>query len=237
MSSSDEKQEATKAQFAEAAEHKQDEHPEMKLAELLPTQLTVGMRQVDHKEKHLRRLMKNKDPKKLEEFLKERPIPVVIGPGGKAYIIDHHHLGLAMLQAGFETARVEIVDNFSDAKTQDEFWKKMEEKKYVHPYDENGKLKPVDDIPKHLTGLKDDPYRALAGFVREHMGFKKVMTPFAEFLWADYFRKIIPKDVIKDHFKKALRMAVKASRLPGAAHLPGYEGPKTKAAAGGPKAA
>lgn len=226
MNHSEQKQENVSEAFHAAAEKKR--LPKMKLRDLLPTQITVGMRQVNHKQKRLHAM--KRDPKKLEEFLKARPIPVVLGPGGKAYIIDHHHLGLAMLNEGFETARVEVVADFSDKPGQAEFWKAMEEKKYVHPYDENGQQKSVEDIPKRLSDLKDDPYRALAGFVREHLGFAKVGTPFAEFQWADYFRKIIPKDAVKDHFHRALRQAVKAARLPGAAHLPGYLGPKPKAA-------
>ena len=201
-------------------------HPEMALEDMLPTQITVGMHAMRHKAHHLRQL-KDK-PKRLKEYLDDKPIEVVLGPGCKAYIIDHHHLALALLHEGYKKAQVHVVADFSDAKTQEDFWKKMEEKKYVHPYDENGKLRAISAIPKHLKDMIDDPYRSLAGFVRDLGIYKKVTTPFAEFEWADYFRKLIPLKDVNDHFSKALKLAASLARLPGAAHLPGFLGPKKK---------
>jgi len=197
--------------------------PVMKLEDLLPTQMTIGMRAMHHKAHRLHRI--KDDPKKLKEYLDPRPIEVALGPGGKAYIVDHHHLALAMLHEGYTTANVKIVDDFSKD-DEEAFWKKMEEKKYVHPYDENGTLHSVFELPKHLKDLKDDPYRSLAAFVRDMAGFKKVFTPFVEFQWADYFRKNIPLKELHEHFGKSLRKAMKLARLPGAAHLPGFLGPK-----------
>lgn len=228
------KEEKKKEEFNAAAAGK---YPEMALEDLLPTQITVGMLAMRHKAHHLHSL-KN-DPKKLKEYLDARPIEIVLGPGGKAYVIDHHHLALAMIHEGYKTAQVKIVTDFSNETSQDAFWKKMEEgdgkgKKYVHPYDENGKLRAISALPRRLKDLIDDPYRSLAGFVRDNGGFKKDFTPFAEFEWADHFRKLIPLKEVNDHFGKSLRLAMKLARLPEAAHLPGFLGPKKKP---GPKAA
>jgi hypothetical protein len=219
------------AAFNAAAAPAQPAKPHfLALTRLRCTQITVGMKQVERKQEKLRKLQK--DPTALMDLLLEKPIRVVMGPDGNAYIIDHHHLALAMLREGYETAPVDIVKDFSqpgaDGKkmSMTEFWKTMEDLKYVHPVDANGKKQPVSAIPQRLTALKDDPYRALAGFVRDEGGFKKVDTPFTEFDWADYFRALIPRDELEKDFEKdvdkAVKKAMKLAHLPGAAHLPGY---------------
>jgi hypothetical protein len=81
------------------------------LSRLRPTQLTVGMLEVKHKRKRLRALEKR--PAELVDFILEMPIRVVLGPAGKAYVIDHHHLALALLMEDFQTAPMEIEADFS----------------------------------------------------------------------------------------------------------------------------
>ena len=61
---------------------------------------------------------------------------------------------------------------------------------------------------------------------RNEGAFKKDWTPFAEFKWADYFRALIPKELVKKDFDKALKKAVELARAPGASRLPGYIPPK-----------
>jgi hypothetical protein len=36
-------------------------------------------------------------------FLYNHPVPVVVGPGGRHYLIDHHHLARAMHNQGITT--------------------------------------------------------------------------------------------------------------------------------------
>ena len=67
---------------------------------LCPTQLTVGMLEVEVKRKRLAAL----SPEDLEAFLEAHPMPVVIGPAGKLYITDHHHLARAALAAKIDQA-------------------------------------------------------------------------------------------------------------------------------------
>jgi hypothetical protein len=189
------------------------------LSLLRPTQITVGLLQVKHKRKGVRRLAKR--PAELVEFILEHPIRIVLGPAERAYVIDHHHLALALMKEEYETAPMQVEEDFSACSLK-EFWKKMQAEKFVHPYDSHGKRKPLSAIPKELKELKDDPYRSLAGFVRMAGGFAKVETPFAEFLWADYFRARIPRDSVKDHFDKALKKALTLAHGADAKKLPGY---------------
>lgn len=190
------------------------------LSEVRPTQITVGMRQVKSKQKFLRKLAQK--PERLAKFLFEHPIPVVKGPEGKPYAIDHHHLGCALMREKFRTAVVVVVADYSSL-SKVAFWKKMEEMQYVHLHDEKGCQRSFGAIPDSLVDLKDDPYRSLAGFARQKGAFEKVHTPFSEFRWADYFRKNIPQKCVARDFERALVNAAHLARKPEAQDLPGYK--------------
>ena len=102
---------AITAKFNAKSIRKQKSQKVIELSQLRPTQITVGMLQVEHKQERLRELQHR--PSELLDFLLERPIRVVLGPGGKVYVIDHHHLALALIREKYETAPVEIEANFS----------------------------------------------------------------------------------------------------------------------------
>ena len=106
-----------------------------------------------------------------------------------------------------------------------EFWVVMDHHQWVHPYDARGRRRPVKELPQSLEELVDDPYRSLAGEVRNAGGYPKDATPFAEFLWADFFRRRIAARVVMQHPDEALRMALNLCHTPEAAHLPGWTGP------------
>ncbi len=42
----------------------------------------------------------SKGPEKLQKFLKNNPIPCVRAPNGRLYLIDHHHLLMALYKCG-----------------------------------------------------------------------------------------------------------------------------------------
>jgi hypothetical protein len=79
--------------------------------------------------------------------------------------------------------------------------------------------------------LLDDPYRSLAGYVRDAGAYEKTPTAFAEFLWADFFRPRILVGNTRPEFHQSVDSAVKLATSSEAAHLPGYKGaavqPKT----------
>ena len=64
--------------------------------ELRPTQITVGMKEVDKKRKEYAALK----PKQRQALMCEQLFPVVKGLKGTYFILDHHHAALAMLQEG-----------------------------------------------------------------------------------------------------------------------------------------
>ncbi len=186
---------------------------------LRPTQIAVGKLLVRSKRDGL--AARERKPQELVDFILTNPIRVVTGPDDTHYIVDHHHLGLALLKEKFKTAPVEVEADFSKL-SMPEFWKEMEGKKWVHPFDGSGKLRQISDIPSRLADMENDPYRSLAGFVRQEGGFTKTLTPYMEFTWADYFRPLISMKALKADFDEAVRKAKRLAAASEAAGLPGF---------------
>ncbi len=190
---------------------------EIEVHRLRPTQITVGMIEVNDKREKLESL-KHHD---LRDFLAAHPVPAVWGPEDRLYITDHHHLGRAATDAGIKTGFFCVEEDFSKLDCA-EFWKRMREVRWAHPIDESGRHCHCDDIPHHLSKLRDDVYRSLAGYVRNAGGYEKTPTAFAEFLWADFLRTRIVVGPTRADFDHAVKQALKLASSPEAAKLPGY---------------
>jgi len=190
------------------------------IAELRPTQITVGMREVRAKQT----AWKEQDKRKKAEFLGRHMIPIVRGPKERHYIIDHHHLSLALYNEGVTSVLVVALADLRSL-TKDQFWRFLDNRSWVHPYNAGGRRCNFDEIPRRLADLKDDPYRSLAGELRRAGGFAKDTTPFSEFLWADFLRSRIKAKQIKDRFSAALERAMSLARSEAAGYLPGWCGP------------
>lgn len=189
------------------------------LQDLHPTQLTVGMVVVHDKRKHLAGM----SPTERESYMKAHPMPAVVGPQGRLYITDHHHLGRAALDAGVPNGFFLVEADLSKC-TVEAFWKEMNENLWVHPLDENGVRHNYSMIPDKLGKLVDDLYRSLAGFVRDAGGFDKTPTAFAEFIWADFFRRNIAVETVRSDFQMAVQAAIALSQSKWAKKIPGYCG-------------
>lgn len=192
---------------------------EAALNSLRPTQMTVGYSEVLLKRQQWRAL--DKDQRTL--FIRDHLLPAVVGPKGKHYLVDHHHLGRALLDEGVKSAQLVVWADFS-ALAKDEFWLVMEHRQWVHSYDARGRREPFSAIPKRLELLTDDPYRSLAAAVRMAGGFPKDQTPFAEFLWADFFRRRVPAAHLRSDPGSALSAAMQIAHDKAAMHLPGWSG-------------
>jgi hypothetical protein len=108
--------------------------------------------------------------------------------------------------------------------TADVFWRVMESRSWAHPFDARGRRRDCRQMPRHLTQLHDDPYRSLANRVHEAGGYAKSAMPFAEFLWADFFRDHISAGQMRRRAPLAVRVGVKLARSPAARYLPGWAG-------------
>ena len=193
------------------------------IAELRPTQITVGFREVAEKRREWSDRAE-KSAKKAAQFLGSHLVPTVLGPAGRHYLIDHHHLALALQQAKQTEVLVTVAADLS-ALPKAAFWTFLDNRALCHPYDAAGKRRSFDDIPKRIADLADDPYRSLAGELRRVGGFAKDSTPFSEFLWADFLRPRVKARQISEHFSAALEKALALSKSEAATYLPGWCGP------------
>ena len=190
------------------------------IADLHPTQITVGMREVKAKRKRWR----SEGKKKAGEFLGKHMIPVILGPKNRHYVIDHHHLARALHDEGVEHVLVTVVAKL-DKLDRDAFWVVLDNRSWMHPFDADGRRRTYDDIPKSVSDLVDDPFRSLAGELRRAGGFSKETVPFSEFLWADFLRRRMKRKAVEDDFDRALERALRFAKSEDANYLPGWCGP------------
>ena len=193
------------------------------IADLRPTQITVGMREVKAKQKGWR----EKKGKKGGEFLGKHMIPVILGPDDRHYVIDHHHLARALHEEGVKNVLVTVVANLSMV-DRDTFWTFLDNRSWMHPFDDKGRRRHYKDIPKSVRDLVDDPFRSLAGELRRAGGFTKDTTPFSEFLWADFLRRRIKRKLVEHDFDRAIITAMKFAKSQEAIFLPGWCGPASQ---------
>jgi hypothetical protein len=193
-------------------------HP-VRIAELRPTQITIGRREVELRRKYWRAMKKRKE----ERFFITHMVPVIEGPKQRHYIIDHHHLALALMEEGLEEIFVLPVARLDRLET-DAFWTFLDNRGWLHPFDDKGRRRPYGDIPHSLREMVDDPFRSLAGALRRAGGYAKDTTPFSEFLWADFLRHRMKRSKVKGDFTAALREAVRLARGQDADYLPGWCG-------------
>jgi len=190
------------------------------IVDLRPTQITVGMREVKAKRQHWRDTAK----KHGGEFLAKHMIPVILGPKDRHYVIDHHHLARALHEEKVKDVAVTVIANLSKLEV-DAFWVNMDNRNWMHPFDDKGVRRHYKDIPKSISDLADDPFRSLAGELRRAGGFAKDTTPFSEFLWADFLRRRIKRKLVEQDFDHAVETALEFAKSTDAGYLPGWCGP------------
>jgi hypothetical protein len=193
------------------------------ILDLRPTQITVGMREVQAKRKRWRATEGKKDMK-AERFLGSHLIPVILGPKDRHYVIDHHHLARALHEEGVKNIAVTVIANLSKLDI-DAFWTVMDNRSWMHPFDDKGVRQRYHDIPKSIVELVDDPFRSLAGELRRAGGYAKDTTPFSEFLWADFLRRRIKRKAVEQDYDRSLEKALELAKSTDANYLPGWCGP------------
>jgi hypothetical protein len=192
------------------------------IGDLRPTQITIGFRAVEEKKRRWREKAGDKEA----EYLGRHMIPVLTGPNGRSYVLDHHHLCRALIEAGQTKVLVNVVLDLSHL-ARDEFWVFVDNRGWCHPYDADGERQAFSAIPKDVRDLVDDPYRSLAGDLRRAGGFSKDTTPYSEFIWADFLRRRVDRKMVDEDFPTALAKALDLARGAEATHLPGWCGPNS----------
>jgi hypothetical protein len=190
------------------------------IKDLRPTQITVGLREVAQRGKE----WSGRRRRNAARFLGKHMIPVILGPGERSYLIDNHHLARALYEQGVPSILTLVVADLRKL-DEDSFWFVMDNRGWLHPYDERGRRLTHKELASSVKGLKDDPFRSLAGELRRAGGYAKETIPFAEFLWADFLRRRIKRKLVVSEFPKALGQALKLARSDVADYLPGWCGP------------
>jgi len=119
-------------------------------------------------------------------------VPLVKGPNA-LYMINGHHLVRALVDSDIDLSwkivYCTIVDDLSSYTDEEEFWSHMVKNEYVWLYDNKG-YQPVDPqyIPRNIELLLNDPYRSLAWMSRNYGAYARSLIPFADFMWANYYR-------------------------------------------------
>ncbi len=191
----------------------------VRVSDLRPTQLTVGLREVEHKRLQWREAGK----KERCALLRRHVLPAVIGPKSRPYIVDHHHFARALLEEKAVVVAIYVLEDLSHL-PKGEFWTYLDNSAWCHAYDEHGKRRELSDIPARIGKLVDDPYRSLAGELIRQGGCAKSSRPFSEFLWADFLRHRIDRQIVETEYEGAVSQALQLAANKSAKSLPGWCG-------------
>ena len=189
------------------------------ITDLRPTQITVGYHEVAEK----RRRWAELGDDKRAAFLGRHMIPVLLGPKGRPYVTDHHHLVRALQMEGCEKVLVSVIKDLSML-DRDAFWVFTDNRGWCHPYDATGARVGFSDIPRAVADLQDDPFRSLAGSLRRAGGYAKDVTPFSEFMWADFLRRRLKRSLVENDFSASVIKALTLAKSGDAKYLPGWCG-------------
>jgi hypothetical protein len=130
----------------------QESFKTVRIADLVPTQVTVGMREVNFK----RRRWREKHSHQAANYLNTHRLPVVLGPDARHYLIDRHHLALALNDEGMIwELPVSIVANMGELSF-DRFWTTLESHNWTHPFDDEGRRYPYD---RRHAQVSERPHR------------------------------------------------------------------------------
>jgi hypothetical protein len=192
-----------------------------RVLDLRPTQFAIGMSEVEHKAKKLRRLSR----KKMAKYVKQNPVTVVRATDGDLYVIDRHHTLMAYWLVGVKRAPVSVEERLgSHRMSHPRFWRLMSRHHLTHLYDQFGEG-PHDPLylPADIRGLSDDPYRSLAWMAQCKGAFGKSKVRYYEFGWAQLLRRRkLLSPAGRAQLRPALSAAIRLCRSPAARKLPGY---------------
>lgn len=176
----------------------------VKLAQLRPTQMAVGYEEVGAKRAKWRALSAGE---KLG-FLASHPFPAAFGPGAQYFLIDGHHMALALLQERVDLVSVLQIDDLSNLEA-NQFFLALRKRGLICS---SGAPQTLSALPRALQDLADDPFRSLIARLRRDCGCPKDHAPFAEFRWADFLRVHLKLDLHRGDPALAIKAAKKLIR-------------------------
>jgi hypothetical protein len=185
-----------------------------------PTQFALGLRDVEDKKSRIRKIQD--DPEAIDYFLRKKIVPTIKGPDSVFYILDGHHTTRALAEQSILVLYVRVIQDCSSL-DKPTFLTRLKTEGRLWLFDENGVgAQDPDNIPRRILDLKDDPYRSLAESAQDQGAFDEKPVYFQQFIWANYFRKLVDKSLVESNYKKAVKEAVKWAKDPRASQLPGF---------------
>lgn len=207
------------AMAKQTAKHEvQDQGTNMNVSMMLPTVLSVSHRHVDLEVARLR-AMRGPD---LVQFLTERPVDVVLGPGGRVYVLPASvPFALAAMKAGVDVLPVTKVADWSGL-TPMAFWEIMRRRQWVETHRLGEGTLSEGHLPQGLTGVSDDPFLGVAWEVAQRGGFRLRQFGRAVFVWADYLRTRVPVPGVDEKtFAEAVEQGLSFAKSPATRLFPG----------------
>jgi hypothetical protein len=189
------------------------------LEQLRPTQMTHGAREVARKVEQYRSLSEHDMPMAIAE----KPVPVVLGPKERPYVTDHHHVVAALHALRVPAVPVVLLEDLSSLTAQ-AFWQTMEDRRWVYPYDPQGRRRPFTELPRYVWDAANDEFRSLAAFARDAGALQKTSVPLEEFRWNELLRTLLPQPTDDMSFAFLVDEAIALARSDAAIGLPGFLG-------------
>lgn len=186
---------------------------------LRPTQFSYGRKEVEYRAKKMKRMSRAE----LQHYKERKVGEVIIGPKNKVYLIDGHHMAAALDRIGKKRMLVRVKTSLRSLNKK-KFVRRMVNKPWVWLYNHKGEKVRFVDLPRSIRDLEDDPYRSLAWLVEDRGGFDDVKVPFAEFMWARFYRSKLEEKRVKSLSERVIFDAIELSHSFEARHLPGYKG-------------
>lgn len=164
-------------------------HVRLNTVELAPTQASIGGFEVMLKADRFKLMSSTA----ISGYLREKESkgkPVLVVKGLRRYfVVDGHHTLSAILKAS-QPRELDIAlhSDFSDAKTEDEFWQRMSQEGLLYERCLGVQVSP-HDFPDKMLELVDDPFRSIAWLIRKMGAFEDLRQPYQEFRIADFLRE------------------------------------------------
>ena len=198
---------------------------EIPLRDLRPTQLCVGLAEIQSRINDFRR----DTNEQRRNYLQQKPVPLVRSAAGDLWMIDRHHRlrGLMDLDPeatafGYIVLEIEVGDRASVlARLESLGWLYLHDGRGLGP-------QPAGNLPDTLMGLQDDPYRSLVWKLKKQKVIQAApLIPFHEFRWGAWLRSRTLPPFHSLCLDPALPAARALARSQAASHLAGWIGDQT----------
>ncbi|MEY3928493.1 MAG: hypothetical protein RLZZ516_203 [Cyanobacteriota bacterium] len=197
---------------------------EVRLSDLQPTQMCVGMAEIRSRQSDFA----DDSAEERRRYLRHKPTPLVRSSAGELWMVDRHHRLRALLEldpsataCGYVALQLEVSERRAALEA-------LHQRGWLYLYDGrgHGPLSP-QALPRSLADTQDDPYRSLVWKLkREGVIAAAPLIPFHEFRWGAWLRSRNLPSFSSERLEPALPAARALARSQAARELAGWIGPR-----------